>query len=110
MRKVFILGVLLLPLLALAQTGSEKYRDSLQQILESIRDLEKEQQGAEVRKQKIDVLCLLSQAYDGIDPTKTFDLAFEALEANKKTITQREWQIPILRWAGHSCILIHSKP
>ena len=84
MRKVFILGLLLLPFLALCQMGKEKYRDSLQKALENIRDLEKEQQGAEVRKQKIDILCLLSKAYDGVDSTKTFDLAFEALEANKK--------------------------
>ncbi|WP_273565425.1 tetratricopeptide repeat-containing sensor histidine kinase [Maribacter halichondriae] len=68
-----------------AQTGSEARVDSLESILNKIQNLEKEQRNTETEIQKVDILCLLSREYDGIDSTKTFSLVQEALETSERT-------------------------
>ncbi len=84
MRLSFLFSVILLPFLLFSQTEKEQYRDSLQQVLKDLRNLEKEQQEADVLNQKVEVLCMLSREFDGIDSTKTFDLAFEALNISEE--------------------------
>lgn len=80
---IFLVG-LLLPFFALGQKEGQPYRDSLENALNNIRNLEKEQHDTDTDAQKVDLLCLLSRAYDGIDSTKTFNPAFEALKLSKK--------------------------
>jgi len=84
MRLLVLIGLLFLPLLASSQTAKMAYRDSLKNELEKLEHLEKEQYGAEIINSKVELLCLLARAYDGIDSTKTFEFAFEALEISKK--------------------------
>lgn len=84
MRLSFIISLLFLPFFILSQTTKEQYRDSLQRVLENIENLEKEQRDTEVMDHKVEVLCRLAREYDGVDSTKTFDLAFEALKISEK--------------------------
>ena len=80
MRTFYSIILLLFSYLAIGQNQDEKYVDSLESVLKNVRHLEKEQRDAKTETQKVDVLCLLARHYDGIDSTKTFDYAYEALD------------------------------
>lgn len=84
MRLSLLICLMLLPCLTFCQTDGTQYRDSLQNILENIRLLENEQTQTDTHTQKVDVLCLLARSYDGIDSTKTFDFAHEALKISNQ--------------------------
>lgn len=79
MRLRVTICILLLVGFTNAQSDRENRIDSLENLLGNFRNLEKEQEKINAEAQKVDVLCLLSKAYDGIDSTKTFELAREAL-------------------------------
>ena len=61
MRLYLFVGIVFLPLFVIGQTDSQHYRDSLERAIEKIKNLEKEQGGAETVAQKVDLLCLLSK-------------------------------------------------
>ncbi|TMM58411.1 sensor histidine kinase [Maribacter algarum] len=84
MRLSLLFSVILLPFLVFSQTEKEQYIDSLQQVLEDLRYLEKEQQDADILNHKVELLCILAREFDGIDSTKTFDFAHEALKISKQ--------------------------
>lgn len=84
MRLSILISLLLLPCLVFCQTDGAQYRDSLERSLDNILNLEKEQKQTDTETKKVDVLCLLSRAYDGIDSTKTFNFAYEALKISKR--------------------------
>ncbi|MDB4292925.1 sensor histidine kinase [Maribacter sp.] len=84
MRLSLAISLLFLPLFIASQTPKEQFRDSLEHVLENIKNLEKEQREPNILDHKVKLLCLLAREYDGIDSTKTFDLAFEALKISEK--------------------------
>ena len=84
MRLSVTLCMFLFAWLANAQTDHESRIDSLEHLLGKLRNFEKEKGENVDEVQKVDVLCLLSKAYDGIDSTKTFDLVQEALSLSER--------------------------
>ncbi|WP_175416239.1 sensor histidine kinase [Aggregatimonas sangjinii] len=92
MRVLFHLILLYLPFSISGQIEGEQYRDSLLMELQHLKNLEKEQQDADIMSDKVALLCLLAREYDGIDSTKTFDFAFEALKISEK----REYRIGVI--------------
>ena len=84
MRLLLLVVLLFLPLLTSSQTDKNQYVDSLNHVLETIRNLEKEQQDSDILGHKVEVLCILAREYDGVDSTKTFDFAFEALKISEQ--------------------------
>lgn len=84
MRTIFFIGLYILPFLVCGQSEKDTYRDSLENILNRIEDVEREQRDSEMKRQKVDVLTLLSREYDGIDSAKTFDYVHEALDLSRQ--------------------------
>ena len=84
MRFIFFIFILLFSWFGNAQTGAESRIDSLENLLGNLRNLDKQKDESAIDTQKVDVLCLLSKSYDGIDSTKTFDLANEALNLSQE--------------------------
>jgi len=83
MRFLLLFCLALFPFLTIGQ-NEQDYRDSLENVLQNIYSLEKEQPQMENHRKKVKLLCLLSKQYDGIDSTQTFDYAFSALEISEE--------------------------
>lgn len=84
MRLILIIYFLCFVDALYAQAERNSLIDSLESVLHDIRNMEKEQGKIDDESRKVDILCLLSREYDGIDSTKTFDLAYEALEISER--------------------------
>ncbi len=74
MRFVLILTLLLITFALNAQNGMEQQIDSLENELKI----------AKTDTTKVNIMCLLTRAYGGIDSVKTFQRGFEALKISKK--------------------------
>ena len=79
MRSLFFIIVLSFPLSGITQSDAEIHRDSLENALNRLEGLEMEQNRRIDREEKVDLLCLLSREYDGVDSAKTFDYGYKAL-------------------------------
>ncbi len=74
MRYIFFVFGLFLSLSISAQNGMEQQIDSLENELKTAR----------ADTTKVNIMCLLTRAYGGVDSVKTFQRGFEALKTSKE--------------------------